>query len=82
MAKQRDRIDKMIYLVPELCEMTGLTDEHRANFTLMKELSTIMHKDGNTVKNEVNRVITEIKNQERAKKLIDQWGISIENEAL
>lgn len=26
-------------LIPELCEMTGLTDSHRANFNLMKDLA-------------------------------------------
>jgi len=31
------------YLVPELCQMTGLTDAMRANFTLMKELSQHLH---------------------------------------
>ncbi|XP_044740246.1 piwi-like protein Siwi [Chrysoperla carnea] len=29
----------LIYLVPELCRMTGLTDSQRANFTLMRTLS-------------------------------------------
>ena len=33
-----------IYLIPELCEMTGLTDSHRADFRLMKDLGAIMHK--------------------------------------
>ena len=28
-----------IYLVPELCNMTGLTDEQRANFALMKAMA-------------------------------------------
>lgn len=30
---------KEIYLIPELCEMTGLTDAIRADFGMMKELS-------------------------------------------
>lgn len=33
------KTNKDIYLVPELCEMTGLTDAHRADFRLMKDLS-------------------------------------------
>ncbi|PSN42981.1 hypothetical protein C0J52_13213 [Blattella germanica] len=42
MPKQRDRKrgqDTRIYLVPELCRMTGLTDEMRSNFDLMKILA-------------------------------------------
>ena len=32
-----------ILLVPEFCQLTGLTDAMRANFTLMKELSKHLH---------------------------------------
>jgi aubergine-like protein len=39
MPKDRDRrggIEGPVLLVPELCNMTGLTDEQRANFKLMQ----------------------------------------------
>lgn len=39
------RTDREIYLIPELCEMTGLTDQHRADFRLMGDLSRILHKN-------------------------------------
>lgn len=32
-----------VYLVPELCHMTGLTEESRRDFTLQKELAKHMH---------------------------------------
>ena len=41
-----------LVLIPELCEMTGLTENHRANFNLMKDLSTILHKSAQDRKNE------------------------------
>jgi aubergine-like protein len=31
--------DSLIYLVPELCRMTGLTDSMRTNFPLMQDLA-------------------------------------------
>ena len=34
--------------------MTGLTDKHRADFGLMKELSNILHKSANDREREVN----------------------------
>lgn len=42
--KKRDlrRGVENIYLVPELCKMTGLTDEMRGDFNMMKELATYM----------------------------------------
>jgi len=36
-----------ILLIPELCQMTGLTDEMRANNGLMKALATHLHTDPN-----------------------------------
>lgn len=33
------RTGKEIVLIPELCNMTGMTDEMRANFNLMKDLA-------------------------------------------
>lgn len=35
------RTGKQIVLVPELCDMTGLTDEMRANFNLMRDLAQV-----------------------------------------
>ena len=34
-----------IYLVPELCNMTGLSDEQRANFQLMKTMGEYTRQD-------------------------------------
>lgn len=34
--------EKLIYLVPELCIATGLTDNMRQDFTLMKDLAQFM----------------------------------------
>merc|ERR1719474_305990 len=34
-----------IYLVPELCNMTGLSEEQRSNFQLMKALGTYTRQD-------------------------------------
>ena len=37
-----------IYLVPELCFMTGLSEEQRANFQLMKALGDYTRQDPKT----------------------------------
>ncbi|OWR52118.1 aubergine protein [Danaus plexippus plexippus] len=42
-SKERDikrGMPELVYLVPELCRQTGLTDQMRANFQLMRALST------------------------------------------
>ncbi|KDR24113.1 Protein piwi, partial [Zootermopsis nevadensis] len=37
--EQRAGQDEFVYLVPELCRMTGLTDEMRGNFNVMRDLA-------------------------------------------
>jgi len=36
--ERRSGEPEFVYLVPELCRLTGLTDEMRGNFTLMRDL--------------------------------------------
>ena len=45
MADQRAGQTGPIYLVPELCFMTGLSEEQRANFQLMKALGDYTRQD-------------------------------------
>jgi len=48
MAVHKDRrTGKEIYLVPEFCNLTGLTEEMRNNFNLMKEIAIITKPDPN-----------------------------------
>ena len=35
--KRNDEVHE-VYLIPELCVMTGLSDSNRADFNLMKEI--------------------------------------------
>lgn len=60
MISKNERTGKELALVPELCEMTGLTDSHRANFGLMKDLSGILHKSAYERSNEVKALIKEM----------------------
>lgn len=38
--------EKILYLIPELCVLTGLSNEMRSNFQTMKQLSTITKPRG------------------------------------
>lgn len=37
--ERRDGKPEYVYLVPELCRLTGMTEEMRGNFSLMRDLS-------------------------------------------
>ena len=45
MSEQRAGNTGPIYLVPELCNMTGLSDEQRANFKLMQDMGAFTRQD-------------------------------------
>jgi aubergine-like protein len=72
------RTGKEIVLIPELCNMTGMTDEMRANFNLMKDLAQIQHKDANRRHQEVNTLLLEMKGMPKVKQIMDDWKIEID----
>lgn len=37
--EQRAGMPQLVYLVPELCRLTGLTDDMRADFSMMRDLA-------------------------------------------
>jgi len=43
--EERSGVSGPIYLIPELCNMTGLSDEQRANFNLMKSMGEYTRQD-------------------------------------
>jgi aubergine-like protein len=74
--------EQFIYLVPELCHITGLTDEMRANFNLMKELAVITKGCAAEKLEECRRLIEQFKNNQECQKSMSEWGLSISNEPL
>lgn len=46
-----------IFLTPELCKMTGFTDQMRKNFTLMKELPKHLYVGPQEWVKEINHVM-------------------------
>jgi hypothetical protein len=49
-----------IFLIPELCKMTGLTDKHRKDFNLMRDMGKILHKGADECKREMETLMAEI----------------------
>ena len=52
---------RSIYLAPEICKMTGLTDDQRKNFRLMKEMATHTHKSAQNRMKEISKLFSLIK---------------------
>eukprot|EP00096_Caligus_rogercresseyi_P002219 TRINITY_DN1429_c0_g1_i3.p1 TRINITY_DN1429_c0_g1~~TRINITY_DN1429_c0_g1_i3.p1 ORF type:complete len:902 (+),score=171.92 TRINITY_DN1429_c0_g1_i3:63-2768(+) len=71
-----------ISLIPELCYMTGLSDRLRTNFTLMKDLSMLTKMSPFQRKITIEKLLQEIRENEEAKEILEQWGLRLAEKAL
>lgn len=62
--------------------MTGLTDQHRANFGLMKDLSTVLHKSARERISDVKNLIEEMNKMKKVREKMEEWKIEIVKEPL
>lgn len=53
--------DSLVYLIPELCQMTGITDEMRKDFQMMKELTSFTQLDPSARAKSIKDLIRKIK---------------------
>jgi aubergine-like protein len=73
---------RSIYLIPELCKMTGLSDDQRKNFRLMKEMATVTHKAADKRMEDIKTLFKMINQSERCKELMDSWNVKIDETPL
>lgn len=71
------KTDKEIYLIPEICEMTGLTDANRANFGLMRDLGKVLHKSAQQRIQDVEKLITEMRQMPKVQEKMREWKLDI-----
>ncbi|KAL1459159.1 hypothetical protein WDU94_011166, partial [Cyamophila willieti] len=70
---------ELIYLVPELCYLTGLSDEMRNNFRLMKALGDITRVGPKDRIGKVRAFRKRIENSE-AKDILTPWELKLDND--
>lgn len=69
-----------IVLIPELSKMTGMTDDMRTNFKLMKDLARYTNKSAPERLKQCNKLFQMMKNTEECNEEMKKWHIEI-NEA-
>ncbi|XP_050347903.1 piwi-like protein Ago3 [Nymphalis io] len=74
--------DFMICLVPELCQLTGLTDDQRSNFRLMKDVATYTRITPSQRHAAFKKYIQNVLSNETAKNRLKGWGLSIAPETI
>ncbi|KAK4314293.1 hypothetical protein Pmani_014444 [Petrolisthes manimaculis] len=66
-----------IYLVPELCKMTGLTEEMRGDFNMMKDLATYMRVGPDKRVQSLLKFNRDLASNEKVNQELVDWGLKL-----
>jgi aubergine-like protein len=69
-------IRETVRLVPELCQLTGLTDAMRENFTLMRELAKYLHVAPQARSKELTMFMTKLNH--KMSNTLNLWGLGFD----
>ena len=64
-----------VALVPELCQLTSLTDAMRADFRLMQDLAKIVHTNAEAKIKEIKNLMNHFKTNEKCKEKQAAWHL-------
>lgn len=76
------KTQRELFLVPELCVMTGLNDQQRADRGLMTRMDDIIKPAAGAKLKKSQELINTLKTQEATRKMIDDWRLHIEEKPL
>jgi aubergine-like protein len=79
---QDKKRNQIIHLIPELCYLSGLTDEMRSNFNLMKDVATITKGNVGEKMEECRNIINQFIKNSSCQSEIKKWGITLSNKPL
>lgn len=71
------RTGNEVALIPELCQLTGLTDAMRADFRLMKDLAVIMHTNADAKIKEIKNLMQHFKTNTKCVEKQQLWHMKI-----
>ena len=77
--EQRAGQDKPILLIPELCQMTGLTDSMRSNMTLKKQMTQITQIAPPGRVENLGKFINRMNNNPNVKQDMEKWQMKFES---
>lgn len=69
------RTGNEVALIPELCQLTGLTDSMRADFRLMQDLAKIVHTNADAKIKEIKNLMDHFKTNEKCKEKQALWHL-------
>lgn len=76
-AGQIEKESLVFYLVPEICHLTGITDEMRADQKVMRDIATITRVTPEQRMFAYNKFRDNINNSPEATEILRNWGLSL-----
>jgi len=70
-------VAKLIALVPELCNLTGLTDQMKADFRVMKDVAQFTRVTPNQRQQALKKFIDNVNNSAEASSILLNWGLKL-----
>ncbi|KAF0987090.1 hypothetical protein HZS_3491 [Henneguya salminicola] len=67
----------LICLIPEFCFLTGITDDMRSNFNLMKSLSTHIHCPASQRLKTIHSLVDLVHKNKKAQMELSFWGLTL-----
>lgn len=78
--KRGQEASEAIYLIPELCCTTGLTDNMRADYNIMKAIGDHTRLPPQIRENKLTEFLEQLATDERATSILNCWGLSVKPE--
>lgn len=69
-------------LIPELCFLAGITDSIRSDFRITKDLAQVTKVSPEQRRQVIRKFIQQVNGNEVTKKILSDWGLSIDNDTL
>ncbi|XP_054155822.1 piwi-like protein 1 [Oppia nitens] len=77
--QQRAGTEGPIYLIPELCRMTGLSETLRSDFNVRRSMTQKTQTDPTTRVKNLHQFISRIANDATIQQEMNQWGLKFES---
>ncbi|XP_058446425.1 protein argonaute-3 [Malaya genurostris] len=74
--------EMMMCLIPEICYLTGLTDEMRSDFKVMRDIAAFTRVSPNQRWNSMKQFCRNVNENREAREILEVWGLKLDMDPL
>ncbi|XP_053697192.1 protein argonaute-3 [Sabethes cyaneus] len=74
--------EMMMCLIPEICYLTGLTDEMRSDFKVMRDIAAFTRVSPNQRLNSMRQFCRNVNDNREAREILEVWGLKLDMEPI